>query len=130
MSLYDDSFCRHQLEQCNIYSGVKWIMKNAVEAVRQSNYQLRNSQAITCVVQNKPANEMLHIDDTQSAEDLQIKELYCTVDSKSICDAVYDSYFDSKAAGYLIYTYNNIVDKHQRARVRVLTRMLWYRLKD
>ena len=105
-------------------------MKNAVEAVRQSNYQLRNSQAITCVVQNKPANEMLHIDDTQSAEDLQIKELYCTVDSKSICDAVYDSYFDSKAAGHLIYTYNNIVDKHQRARVRVLTRMLWYRLKD
>ena len=56
--------------------------------------------------------------------------MFCYIADKEVCNAVYDSYYDSKKQTHLIYVYNSIQDEPRRARVRVLTRMLWYTLID
>lgn len=61
-------------------------------------------------------------------ESKYIKELFMYIDDKDIKDAVYDSFYDSKLKKNLVYVYNNISDVHKKARVRILTRMLWYNL--
>ena len=43
-------------------------------------------------------------------------------------NAVYDSFYASKAKNNLVYMYNDITDSPRKSRVRVLTRMLWYSL--
>lgn len=105
-------------------------MSDARKVSESTGYKLRHSQAITSVVQNIHPSTLLAADHQRDTtrEDEQIAELYCTVSDKSVCDAVYDSYFDSKDAGHLIYVYNNITDEHRRTRVRILTKMLWYML--
>ena len=61
-------------------------------------------------------------------ESKYIKELFMYIDDKDIKDAVYDSFYDSKLKKNLVYVYNNISDAYKKARVRILTRMLWYNL--
>lgn len=59
-------------------------------------------------------------------ESRYIKEMFAYIDDKDIKDAVYDSFYDSKKNKNLIFIYNDIDDESRRARVRILTRILWF----
>ena len=130
MSLEQDAEFRESLESCkNAYIEVQIVMNSARKLAEACNYNILHSQAITSVVRGGSFECAPPISDAQDEyEARKIKELFCYIDDKDVKDAVYDSFYDSKKAKYLIYVYNSIEDEPRKARVRVLTRMLWYEL--
>ena len=127
MSLENDIVFRKQLEQSdNIYNSINSVVSSARELANKCDNTILHSKAITCIISGvKPPREYIR-DYRDEYEGSIIKELFCYIDDKEICDAVYDSYFKSKSANNLKYVYNSISDESRRTRVRVLTRMLWY----
>ena len=125
MSIKDDQDFRRQLESSpNRYHDIATVAAEARKLSAAYNYDMLFSEAITHVIHNTtPLEENYSYD---KYEDYQIRELFCTIDDKEVCNAVYDSYFESKHNRRLVYIYNNISDNSRQARVRVLTRMLWY----
>ena len=130
MSLEKDSKFRRHLEHCdNIYVEVRNVMKSARRLSENYNNQLLHSNAISHVVRGDELETHLSLADSKNEyEARHIRNLFCTIDDKEVCAAVYDSFYDSKSANHLIYVYNNVEDEPRKARVRVLTRMLWHTL--
>ena len=130
MSLEKDSKFRRHLEHCdNIYVEVRNVMKSARRLSENYNNQLLHSNAISHVVRGDELETHPSLADSKNEyEAHHIRNLFCTIDDKEVCDAVYDSFYDSKSANHLIYVYNNVEDEPRKARVRVLTRMLWHTL--
>lgn len=130
MSLEKDSKFRRHLEHCdNIYVEVRNVMKSARRLSENYNNQLLHSNAISHVVRGDELEPHPSLADSKNEyEARHIRNLFCTIDDKEVCAAVYDSFYDSKSANHLIYVYNNVEDEPRKARVRVLTRMLWHTL--
>lgn len=130
MSLEKDSKFRQHLEHCdNIYVEVRNVMKSARRLSENYNNQLLHSNAISHVVRGDELETHPSLTDSKNEyEARHIRNLFCTIDDKEVCNAVYDSFYDSKSANHLIYVYNNVEDEPRKARVRVLTRMLWHTL--
>lgn len=125
MSFKDDKQFRKQLERSsNPYTSVAQVAQEARELAASYSYDILFSEAITHVIHGTtPVEDDYSYD---KYEDYQIREMFCLVDDIDVRNAVYDSYFESKKQGHLIYIYNNIDDNGRQTRVRVLTRMLWY----
>ena len=88
--------------------------------------QILHSEAITHALHGtKP--KLKHIVKWES-EAAEIRDIFCSIEDKDICDAVYDSFYASREAHNLVYRYNGIRDEYKKARVRILTKMLWYSL--
>lgn len=130
MSLEQDAEYRRQLEHCdNIYVEVKKVMKTARQLSSECDNRILHSQAISSVIRGDAVEQMPHITEAQDEyEANHIKDMFCYIADKEVCDAVYDSFYDSKKHKHLIYVYNSIDDEPRKARVRVLTRMLWHTL--
>lgn len=130
MSLEQDAEYRRKLEHCdNIYVEVKKIMSAARKLSAECDNSILHSQAISSVIRGDAIEQMPHITEAQDEYEAQhIRELFCYIADKEVCDAVYDSFYDSKKHKHLIYVYNSIDDEPRKARVRVLTRMLWHTL--
>lgn len=130
MSLEQDAEFRRYLEHCdNIYIEVKKIMEEARQLAHDCDNNILHSQALTSVVRGEEVDYKPPVSDAQEEyEAQQIREMFCYIDDKQVCDCVYDSFYESKKAKHLIYVYNSIEDEPRKARVRVLTRMLWYTL--
>lgn len=129
MSFGDDIAFRKKLESSTtVYEDINKITKDARKLSSEMNHKLLHSDAITCVIHgtNPECEAWKDCDDEYEAT--VIRDMFCSIEDKEICDAVYDSYYDSKSANHLIYVYNDISDKSNQARVRILTRMLWYHL--
>ncbi len=128
MSFGEDYEFRKKLEHCdNIYAEVCNVMNDARELSSEYDNKILHSQAITSVIHGiRPERSHREYQDEYEAN--QIKNMFCCISDKEICDAVYDSFYDSKEQKHLIYVYNNIKDEPRKARVRVLTKMLWYKL--
>lgn len=132
MSLEQDAKYRRKLEHCdNIYAEVKKIMGAARKLSAECDNSILHSQAISSVVRGDAVEKMPHIQEAQDEYEARyIRDMFCYIADKEVCNAVYDSYYDSKKQKHLIYVYNSIQDEPRRSRVRVLTRMLWYTLID
>lgn len=129
MSLKNDTPTRKKLEQAdNIYAEVCKIMTTARSLAMECDNKVLHSQAITHVINGtEPAHQFVH-DFRDEYEAYQIRDLFCSIDDEEICNAVYDSFYASKKNKNLIFIYNDITDEPTKSRVRVLTRMLWYKL--
>lgn len=129
MSFEHDIPFRKELEQSsNVYEVVRNVMDSARELSTRCDNKILHSQAITHVINGTKPDDWISIDFDDEYEAYQIREMFCYIDDKDICDAVYDSFYKSKKSKNLVYVYNDIVDINRQARVRVLTRMLWYKL--
>ncbi len=129
MSLKDDIEFRKKLESSkNIYADIRNVVTSARELSLKYDNKILHSEAITHVIHGTEPDLHVYVDCGDEYEAHQIKELFCYIDNKEICDAVYDSFYASKSKNNLIFLYNNINEPNKQARVRVLTRMLWYKL--
>lgn len=130
MSLDLDTAYRKQLEHCdNIYVEVKHVMNAARQLATECDNRILHSQAISSVIRGDSIEPMSHIHEVQDEYEARyIRDVFCYIADKELCDAIYDSFYDSKKHKHLIYVYNSINDEPRKARVRVLTRMLWYAL--
>lgn len=112
----------------NAYGIINSIVQEARHIYEDTNYRILQSQAITHAV-NHTKPDLYDI--TRSEDEYEakaIRESFCYIDDIAIKHAVYDSFYDSKHAGEIVFVYNEIADESRRARVRVLTRMLFHQL--
>lgn len=130
MSLKDDEKFRRYLETAaNPYEKINRVMSKARELSAQYNNKILHSEAITNVIHGTQPDIQYLLDVENEFESGYIREVFCYIDDKELCDAVYDSFYASKEKNNLIYVYNSIEEPDRQARIRVLTRMLWYKLK-
>lgn len=127
MSFDKDSKLRKSLESDNNrFATIKNIGKQARLLSEEYDNAIFHSEAITHIVNGTTPDNKYYFADEWEAE--QIKEMFCYIDDVSVKNAVYDSFYASKAKNNLVYMYNDITDSPRKSRVRVLTRMLWYSL--
>lgn len=130
MSLRDDEGFRRYLETAdNPYNEVMQVASKARELSALYNNKILHSEAITSIIHGTQPDIQCLFDIDSEFESRYIREIFCYIDDKELCDAVYDSFYASKEKNNLIYVYNSISEPDRRARIRVLTRMLWYKLK-
>lgn len=130
MSLKDDEGFRRYLETAdNPYDEVMQVASKARELSALYNNKILHSEAITSIIHGTQPDIQCLFDIESEFESRYIREVFCYIDDKELCDAVYDSFYASKEKNNLIYVYNSISEPDRRARIRVLTRMLWYKLK-
>lgn len=127
MSLKDDYNFRKFLEvQDNKYGLILGVARQAKELSEDYDDLILHSEAITHTIHDtKPRLK----DITRwESEAFEIKDMFCSIEDVSVCNAVYDSFYASKEAGNLLYVYNNIENPYVQGRVRILTRILWDKL--
>lgn len=127
MSLNDDYNFRKFLEvQDNKFGLILGVARQARELSEDYDDLILHSEAITHTIHGtKPRLK----DITRwESEAFEIKDMFCSIEDVDVCNAVYDSFYASKAANNLLYVYNNIENPYIRARVRILTRLLWEKL--
>ena len=105
---------------------VREVAKKARSLADEYDNNIFHSEALTFIMTGaKPDNKYRYADEYEATI---IKELFCYIDDIEVKNAVYDSFYLSKSHNNLIYEYNDISDPHRQARVRVLTRMIWYKV--
>lgn len=124
----DIAFRKHLEQSDNVYSEVVNVMKSARNIATSCNNKILHSEAISHVVNGTEPAQVFVENFRDEYEAYHIREMFCYIDDKEVCDAVYDSFYISKHKRNLTYRYNHIKDAPRKARVRVLTRMLWYKL--
>lgn len=130
-SYINDLEFRKKLEHStSIYADVMKVAGAARRLANKHDNLILHSEAITHVVNNTIPDVSLLVKDCDDYDAKLIKEMFCYIDDADICNAVYDSFYESKSRHNLIYIYNSITDPSTQARVRVLTRMLWYKIHD
>lgn len=129
MSFKDDSEFRRRLESSpNIYLEIRNAAASARKAAAEYDNKILHSEAITYVIHGTKPNFSYIEDFRDEYTANQIKELFCCIEDKEVCNAVYDSFYESKKNKNLIFIYNSVSEPGKQTRIRVLTRMLWYRL--
>jgi len=129
MPLSGDFKFRRKLEQSeNIFADTVNIAATARKKADDCNNQIFHSQAVAWAVQGIEPKYKGTGYTRRDYEESQLQEEFCYIEDKEICTAVRKSFYASKKANNLVYRYGSIKDSQRQARVRVLTRMLWYRL--
>lgn len=131
MSLANDYKLTNYIRHCdNSYSVVNNIAQIAREKSSQAPVHILESEALTWAIQNvEPEN----IKECRTNEyymftpyqQQYIKDELYYISDNEIRTAVRHSLIKSKKYHYLIYVYNNIDNADKKARVRVITRMIY-----
>lgn len=114
----------------NIYECVNYVAKEARDLSQSHDVGLTESRAMTWILSGDQPEEALkeHLPPEKGARLMSIDDILWTVDDPQIRAAVTRSIFHSWRAHHLLYEYIDVSDTPRQARVRVLTRMLWYTL--
>lgn len=114
----------------NIYECVNYVAREARDLSNSSELSLTESRALTWILSGEQPSESKQPKALlEKGSRLQcIDDLLWTVDDPEIQAAVTRSVFKSWRAHHLLYEYINVSDAPRQARIRVLTRMVWYAL--
>lgn len=111
------------------FAAVNYLAKQARINLKQVNNTILDSQALSWALTGKQPE--IHPDRKSVGDDFitiklnYLDELLCYVDDEEVCESVVDSFYESLEKRHLIYVYNNDLDESRKARVRILTRMIW-----
>lgn len=106
------------------YHLVLQVAKDARALAEKYDNRISHSEAITHVINGTLPDSSDLTARRNEHEAKVIREKFCYIEDKEVCDAVYDSFYESKWSKNLIYLYNGISDPSRQSRVRILTRML------
>lgn len=134
MSLAGDAPERERIMKSgNPYREVMKIAAAARKKAKECDYQIRDSEALTWVIQGiEPRQRPPKWNDkvVSRYEQNYLDETLCYIDDVEVRDAVEASFRDSKTSNNLSYTYKSIDDEPRKARVRVIVNMVWCNLTE
>ena len=113
------------------YAAVNYVAKESRKLMMQCNNELLGSEAITCVLTGQPPKRKhRHLSDKDLYSSSIVDDVLFDVNDDSVEESVRDSYEASLEQHHLIYCYHSELTEPQKARVRVLTNMIWYNIKQ
>lgn len=123
----------HQLEQelGSSYAAVNLIASEARKLATQYDNKILHSEAIDWYLTgNKPKilNDKYKLYTSSNYVRSYVDEVLSYVDDIGVCESVRHSISASRSSNHLIYVYKDVSDDFRQARVRVLTRIIWYDL--
>lgn len=118
----------------NRYMAVNYIVKLARKLTAKYNYMLLDSEAISWLLTGAQPKIVTYyyksLHNKKSPQHAFIDDILCYVDDKGVSFCVNQSIQMSQKANHLIYIYTGVSDEHRQARIRVLTRIIWYNLHN
>jgi hypothetical protein len=131
LSIGKDCDFRKYVEEnsLNPFAVVKQIAAEARRRTETDDHSYTYAQAITWVVQGKEPLYRGSNKTRKSYEEQEVNEQLNYIDDEEVCIAVRHSFKLSMSKRNLVYVYGKIKDEPRKARVRVTTRILWYKLK-
>ena len=132
MSIYDQKLLpKLENDFGNIYLAVKHVAEEA-RKLQSANVRLSEARAITWVLSGKIPEELSpdYPRTKRKSEVAKVIDDYLEGVTKSeIRSAVKETIVKSLGDHHLLYEYLNVLDEGDRARVRVLSNMIWCKLE-
>lgn len=131
MSFKDDYNINRKLEQSsNKYADIRSMTRKARYLASECTGSVRDSEILTWSARDeKPETaDTGRFNHTKHYETSYIEDILSEIDDEDICDAVVESYTQSKKCNYLVYSYKLVQDSPRQARIRILVRMIWSEL--
>ncbi len=128
MSLKDDAVFLDQMNQSSsVFEMVFNVSQQARKLAEDSGNVLTHKEALTYAARGIKV-DMEQFSAVNDFETKYINEQFCYIDDHDIKKSVMESFRKSKKSKSLRFVYIGITSKSKMARVRVLTRMLYYKL--
>ena len=116
------------------YSATVFLTREARNLCKQFDNVIQFSQALAWLLSGVVPLEVLHYKKTLKQREQRFLKhaeyILSTINDKHVIDSVYESYRRSLEFGHLIYHYKEVYDRDRQARVRILTRKIWYEQKN
>lgn len=131
---YDSKFMQYIQALGSNFAAIVYVSKLARHRAKSVDNCITESQAISWVitgVRPKRVEEYLKYKKLRQTADIRYAEdrlLY--IDDIEVREAVRQSITMSREQGHLIYSYNSIVSEPRRARVRILSNMIWDEMRN
>lgn len=135
MSFYEDSKnFKAWVERCNgnVYKAVYELGQAAAKLVKDCNNKISNAEGISWVLNgHKPdyENRRSYWDTKKAIIEEYIDTNLELIDDGQIIKCVRSSVWNSLDHRYLVYDYKDVDDESRRARIRILTNLIWYEIK-
>lgn len=116
----------------NVYKAVYELGQAAAKRVKDCNNKISNAEGISWVLNgHKPDYEhrRAYWDTKKAIIEEYIDTNLELIDDKQICKCVRSSVWSSLNHRYLLYDYKGVDDESRRARIRILTKLIWYEIK-
>ena len=129
MSLNEDKFSdKYKQYSTNPFRATQILYEKARQICKETHNVVSPSEALTLVIRGEEPDILsrsfrMKGDQSIPANILDTELEYVTKDE--IREAVEDSIYDSLKIRHLIYRYKGLLDESEKARVRVLTNIIW-----
>ena len=130
---YDSNFIKFEQALGSKFAAIVYVSKVARHRAKSVNNCITESQAISWVitgVEPPHVQEYLKWKELRKRADIDYAEdrlLY--VDDVEVREATRKTILESREAGHLIYSYNDILSEPRKARVRILSNIIWDEMK-
>lgn len=112
------------------YGACMYIAKLSRQKRIELNNLISESEAITWAVTNKLPDNYEERLKARSASLKSIEDILNYVEDDEVQNAARQSFRDSIQCEHLIYNYLKVNDASKQSRVRILTRMMFYKFKE
>ena len=115
----------------NRYLAVNFIANNARYLANNTNNVILHSEAVSwSILGDKPKilNKYKSIFNNRDYLESLISTTTQYIDNNYIKQSVRQSIYTSNQRHHLVYAYHNKLDDNDRIRVRILTKIIWYKL--
>lgn len=112
------------------YAACMYLAKKARNEKTKLDNLISESEALTWALTNKMPKSYELRRTSKNALFSRVEDILNYVDDNEIREAAKQSFRDSVECEHLIYSYMKISDESRQSRVRVLTRMMFYKFKE
>lgn len=127
--VYDSKFNDYEIALGSRYAAIMYISKLARHRAKSVHNCITESQAISWVItgiEPKTLRSNLEYRKVRKTMDLRYAmDRLLFIDDIEVREATRKSIIESRKRNYLIYYYKDVVDPHRKARIRILSNMIW-----
>lgn len=133
--IFGDKYLQKYIDHCgNRYAAIRYVAKKARNLAEKYENVISHAEALTWVLTNEAPNNILSyyyrmLELREQGSLSAAKEQIAHILDKNVKNSVIESLRRSIQAGYLIYHYEEVYDSDRKARVRILTNMLWDKIQ-
>lgn len=126
---YDSNFIKFEQALGSKFAAIVYVSKLARRRAKSVHNCITESQAISWVITGViPERVILYLQRKKLQETADIRyaeDRLLYVEDVGVRDAVHETIQTSRESGHLIYSYKDVFDEPRKARVRILSNIIW-----